>query len=739
MMTSLPTDICDFLSTDFTHLVVGGGTAGLVVATRLAEHEDTVVGILEAGLPAYDEPGINIPGRFCETLGTKHDWQFATVPQPGFNGRAIPWPRGKVLGGSGALNIMTWNRACKEDYDAWEELGNEGWGWEGMLPFLKKCERLQEPDSEHQLLHQSHFDRDFHGTDGPIHTSYPSQFGSSHQYWHKTLNRLGVETNRSHFSGSNVGAWTTVTSVHPTRKERSYSTNAYYQPNAGRSNLILLSGATVQEVLLDPCEEEWLAKGVRFTYQGKEHSVYTKGEVIICAGSVQSPQLLELSGIGNPEVLEAAGIEVKIDNPAVGENLQDHMMTCTVWEIDPSIPTIESLRSDPVAAEAADLEYATSRTGLRTCLPASVAYLPFSHFLNPRDIAEAGRSLSCSSLAASISLSSSSSLSRPPSPQSPYSSPPSSPSSPASSISYTSTAIPATNKMNHLPHHNTKPTPTPATRTSICLHRLTHQHHLGQIEYNFDLSNYSPYFASEPGKRYATMLMMLQYPFSTGSIHLPPTHQTPQDGKERGRRRRGRKATADDKPLINPRYYLGPGGENDLEMMCAAQKFADKIVRTAPLRDIIVKRAWPPEKKKKQTPVDQSPQSPQSPQSHQEEEEEEEEDFTPWVRSNTTTDWHPVGTCAMGPYPSPSTSPHSPNSRNSHTPSTSTTTSPSPGAGYVVTPRLRVHGVRRLRVVDASIMPLQISAHLQATVYAIAEKGAAIILADWLMRRRDRD
>lgn len=132
-MTSLPTDICDFLSTEFTHLVVGGGTAGLVVATRLAEHEDTVVGILEAGLPAYDEPGINIPGRFCETLGTKHDWQFATVPQPGFNGRAIPWPRGKVLGGSGALNIMTWNRACKEDYDAWEELGNEGWGWEGML------------------------------------------------------------------------------------------------------------------------------------------------------------------------------------------------------------------------------------------------------------------------------------------------------------------------------------------------------------------------------------------------------------------------------------------------------------------------------------------------------------------------------------------------------------------------------------------------------------------------------
>lgn len=101
----------------------------------------------------------------------------------------------------------------------------------------------------------------------------------------------------------------------------------------------------MQEVLLDPCEEEWLAKGVRFTYQGKEHSVYTKGEVIICAGSVQSPQLLELSGIGNPEVLEAAGIEVKIDNPAVGENLQDHM---SKTDADPSavVPPSNDLKSD---------------------------------------------------------------------------------------------------------------------------------------------------------------------------------------------------------------------------------------------------------------------------------------------------------------------------------------------------------------------------------------------------------
>lgn len=132
-MGSIPSDINVFLSTKFTHLVIGGGTAGLVVATRLSEHQELVVGVLEAGEPAYDEPGINVPGRFGETLGTDYDWQFATVPQPGLNGRALPWPRGKVLGGTSALNLMTWNRGCREDYDAWEELGCKGWGWEGLL------------------------------------------------------------------------------------------------------------------------------------------------------------------------------------------------------------------------------------------------------------------------------------------------------------------------------------------------------------------------------------------------------------------------------------------------------------------------------------------------------------------------------------------------------------------------------------------------------------------------------
>lgn len=122
-----------FLDHKFTHLVLGGGTAGLVVAARLSENPDLTVGVLEAGPAAFDERRINVPGRFGESLGSEYDWKFETVAQAGVNGRTLPWARGRVLGGSSALNFMTWNRGNREDYDAWEELGNEGWGWDDLL------------------------------------------------------------------------------------------------------------------------------------------------------------------------------------------------------------------------------------------------------------------------------------------------------------------------------------------------------------------------------------------------------------------------------------------------------------------------------------------------------------------------------------------------------------------------------------------------------------------------------
>ncbi|MCJ1252130.1 hypothetical protein MMC30_009368 [Trapelia coarctata] len=481
-------------------------------------------------------------------------------------------------------------------------------------PFFKKSETFHKPDAEHQALHQSHFDADFHGTDGPLQTVYSVEYGASHQHWHATLHKLGVQTNHSYFSGSNVGVWISLTGVTPEFREKSYSATAYYKPNCERSNLVLLTEALVREMVLENEAGKWVAKGVRAVYRGKEHAVITDGEIVLCAGTVQSPQLLELSGVGNPNILKAAGIDVKVENLNVGENLQEHMMTAMVFEIDLSIVTPEDLRADPVLAAAADKTYADSHSGPRTAIPSSVAYLPFSHFIPPSELSSLG----------SFLLSHSPTITR--------------------------------------------------VRDRILADRLSSPRNLGQIEFNFDVSNYSPYFRSVPGKKYATMLQMLQYPFSTGSIYIPPI--TPVKKIP---------TTSDNNPIIDPKYYLGPGGAVNFQMRVASQKFANGICSTKPLADIIVSCVFPPASLPAVAP--------------------DEEDFADWVRDSTITDWHPVGTCAMG--------------------------GKEEEKGGVVDARLRVYGVRDLRVVDASIMPLQISAHLQATVYAIAEKGAQLIAEDW--------
>ena len=196
-----------------------------------------------------------------------------------------------------------------------------------ISPYFKKSETFQVPGPEYQEKHQAYFDQDYHGTDGPLHIIYAANYAASSQYWHATLNKLGIETNRSHLSGFNVGCWTSLTGVDPTTQERCYSVPAYYLPASQRKNLVVLTEATARDVVLEKEHNglKWIAKGVRFLHQGQEYTVHVNGEIILSAGSVQSPQLLELSGVGNPEILEVGGIGTKVKNAKVGENLQDHM------------------------------------------------------------------------------------------------------------------------------------------------------------------------------------------------------------------------------------------------------------------------------------------------------------------------------------------------------------------------------------------------------------------------------
>lgn len=156
--------------------------------------------------------------------------------------------------------------------------------------------------------------------------SYPSEFTASHKVWHQAMNSVGIESNDNHLAGNNTGCWTSVVSVDPQDATRSYAATAYYRPVASRPNLLVLKSAEVQEILLvKDSDSDWKAEGIRFVRDRAEYSAFASREVIISAGSVQSPQILELSGVGSSAILSAAGVDVKVDNPNVGENLQDHL------------------------------------------------------------------------------------------------------------------------------------------------------------------------------------------------------------------------------------------------------------------------------------------------------------------------------------------------------------------------------------------------------------------------------
>lgn len=339
---------------EFDYVIVGGGSAGCVLANRLSEDPATSVLLLEAGARDW-HPMIHVPVGYAYNLKrTTFNWMYQTEPEPGAAMRRIFWPRGKVLGGSSALNGMINVRGQSADYDHWRQLGNAGWSWDDVLPYFRKLENYQQgtgPDRGHE---------------GPLTITKVEPHQVSDAFL-AALASMGLKER-----DTNVGEQDGYSYVESTTRNgvRQSTAAAYLKPVRHRPNLKVITSALAEKILF----EEKRASGVRYRRRGTVQVVRANREVIVSAGAVNSPQLLELSGIGRPEVLNNAGIPMIVASLNVGENLQDHYSAFCAYRVTQPVTINELSRGLPFLREV--MKYAVLRKGLLTLSPAHVlAYL----------------------------------------------------------------------------------------------------------------------------------------------------------------------------------------------------------------------------------------------------------------------------------------------------------------------------------------------------------------------------